>query len=274
VYGLASIRLLLRRSRSWTILGVGLLLICLGVIAGFRSHPYWSGILLSTGSSITAAVLVWLLSPTNEEAYEKFLSFGIREVHQSRDHVKSAQWVRWLRSATRSCVLVGTSHSKWCTDAEFKDALTGRLRNDVDVKIFFLDPSSHAAELRAKEEELGRDTLVTIKSSIRVLWKIRTELPPDLQLRLKLYTYRATPSMGVTWIDDRLMVVSHILAGSMNVTSPCMLLEPARYGAEHQGLYETYARNVRSIEDNFSSPITEANVHTVSSAVQETKQEA
>jgi hypothetical protein len=206
-----------------------------------------------------AAVIVWWLSPANEGVYEKLLSMGIVEVHQSREDVEPRKWVRWLREATRSCALLGTSHSKWCTDADFRGALEERLRNNVDVKIFFLDPTSPAAGLRAEEED-GRDTIGVIRSSIGVLWKIRNELPPDLQARLKLYCYRATPSMGVTWVDEKLMVVSHILAGSMNVTSPCLIIEPGKYGAEHQGLYETYARNVKSIEDKFSTPITEDNV--------------
>lgn len=250
----------MRRSRSGTIGLAGLLLISFGIILGFRSHAYWSATLVSTGSSIVAAVMVWLMTPANEEVYEKLLSMGIRDVHQSRDDVESSQWVRWLRSASRSCVLLGTSHSKWCTDAEFRGALEERLRNKVNVTILFLDPSSPAADLRATEEEVGRNTLNIIRSSIQILWKIRTDLPADLQRRLKLCTYRATPSMGVTWIDEKLMVVSHILAGSMNVTSPCMILEPGRYGAERKGLYETYARNVKSIEENFSTPITEENV--------------
>jgi hypothetical protein len=143
-----------------------------------------------------------------------------------------------LRSASRTCVLLGTSHSKWCTDAEFRGALEERLRNKVDVKIFFLDPGSPAAALRATEEA-GRDTLNTIRWSIQFLWTIRTDLPVDLQRRLKLYTYRATPSMGVA----------------------CMILEPGRYGAKRKGLYETYARNVKSIEEGYSTPITQDNVN-------------
>ena len=69
--------------------------------------------------------------------------------------------------------------------------------------------------------------------------------------------------MGVTWIDDRFMVVTHILAGSMNVTSPCLVLEPSRYNSSEQSqdLYETYATNEQRIENEFSEEITEENVH-------------
>jgi len=208
-----------------------------------------------------ATVLVWLMTPVNEEAYEEFLSLGISKAYPSRDRVESPQWVKWLRSARRKCVLLGTSHSKWCTDPTFRGALEDRLRNDVNVVILFLDPTGSAVEVRAKEEATGRDTVHEIKTAIRVLWMIRTELQPELRARLKLYVWEATPSMGVTWIDDRFMVVSHILAGSMNVTSPCLLLEPGRYYSEQQGLYEKYADNVQLIVKKFSREITDGNVH-------------
>jgi hypothetical protein len=258
---LASIKFLLRRSRSGAVLLFGVVLVCFGVIFGFSSHPYLSGIFLSIGTSIMATVIVWLIGPANEEAYEQFLSLGITKAYPSRDKVESTQWVNWLRSAKRRCVLLGTSHSKWCTDADFRDALEDRLRNDVSVATFFLDPTSPAAGVRAKEETIGRDTLSAIKNAIRVLWTIRADLQPGQQAKLKLYVYEATPSMGVTWVDDRFMVVSHILAGSLNVTSPCLLLEPGRYHSQDRGLYETYAKNVQSIQHEYSTEITEENVH-------------
>ncbi len=208
-----------------------------------------------------ATVLVWLMTPTNQEAYEEFLSLGISKAYPSRNKVEPTQWVKWLRSARRKCVLLGTSHSKWCTDADFKDALEDRLHNGVDVVILFLDPIGSAVKVRGKEEAGGRDTVHEIQTAIHVLWTIRANLQPDPRTRLKLYVYEATPSMGVTWIDDRFMVVSHILAGSLNVTSPCLLLEPGRYHSEDKGLYETYAKNVQSIEKEFSTEITDANVN-------------
>jgi hypothetical protein len=207
-----------------------------------------------------ATVLVWLLTPANEEAYEEFLSLGISKAYPSRDRVETLQWVKWLRSAKRRCILLGTSHSKWCTDSDFRSALEDRLRNDVAITVLFLDPTGAAAAVRAKEERAGRDTVLEIRTAIRVLWTIRMELAPELGTGLELYVYEAMPSLGVTWIDDRLMVASHMLPGSMNVTSPCLLLEPSRYHSEHQGLYEKYADNVKLIVKKYSTKITEVNV--------------
>lgn len=208
-----------------------------------------------------ATVLVWLMNPANREAYEEFLSLGVTKAYPSRDRVDPPQWVRWLRSAKRSCTLLGTSHSKWCTDPDFRNALEDGLRDDVDIAILFLDPTKSAVTVRAQEEATGRDTVHEIRTAIRVLWTIRAELTPALRQHLKMYVYEATPSMGVTWIDDRFMVVSHILAGSMNVTSPCLVVEPGRYNSEHRGLYEKYEENVRLIFKKFSREITDDNVH-------------
>jgi hypothetical protein len=257
---LASFKFLLRRSRSTTIFIVGLALVCVGGILEFSTHKYSSAILLSIGSSIAATVLVWLMTPANEEAYEEFLSLGISKVYPSRDRVDPPQWVKWLRSAKRACVLLGTSHSKWCTDPDFRSALEDRLRNDVTVHILFLDPTGEAASVRAKEERAGRDTVHEIRTAIRVLWTFRAELVPELQAGLKLSVYDAMPSLGVTWIDNRFMVASHILPGSMNVTSPCLLLELGRYQAEHQGLYEKYVDNIQLIVKKYSTEIIDSNV--------------
>jgi hypothetical protein len=207
-----------------------------------------------------ATVLVWLMTPTNKEAYEEFLSLGISKAWPSRDNVESIAWVRWLRSTKRRCILLGTSHSKWCSDAQFREALEDRLRNNVQIEILFLKPNGTAVVARAAEEKGGRDTIHEIQTAIRILWDIRNAITPDMQSRLKLFVYDATPSMGVTWIDERFMIVSHILAGSMNVTSPCLLLEPGRYHTERQGLYETYEKNVVSIKDDFSEEINAQNV--------------
>ncbi len=205
------------RTRQLGIGLVGTLLILVGVVLGLRTPPhlYSSGILISVGCSILAAVVVSLMSPLNEKAYENFMSLGISSVYPSRRDVEPRKWVQWLRSAKHSCVLVGIAHGNWCRDPDFEGALTERLHNNVDVKIFFLKPDGPAAGVRAKEDK-GRDTIHQIRTSIGVVWNIRKTLAPELASRLKLFVYEATPSMGVTWIDE-FMVATHYLAGSENV---------------------------------------------------------
>jgi hypothetical protein len=241
---------------------VGAVFTLVGVIAGLwhPPHLYTSGFCVSVGSSIIAAAIVNSLSPINQEAFYKFLSLGIEDVYPSRGDVEPRQWVRWLRRARRSCVLLGIAHGNWRRDEDFEGALIERLRNNVEVKIIFLDPTCTIANVRAKEDK-RRDTKHDIRTSIQILWRIRQSLPPELRPRLRLFVYEATPSLGLTWIDETFMVATHYLAGSTNLTSPALLLEPGRSQNESLGLYDVYARNLQSIEQEFSTEITEENVN-------------
>ena len=257
---MASPRLILSRYRLRVIFLVGGFADSIGVILALLKPPhiYSSGILLSLGSSIAAAAIVAYLSPVNEEAYQKFLSLGIEDVYTSRSDVKNRQWVRWLQQARRRCILLGIAHGNWRRDADFAGALLERLTHKVEVKIFLLNPNGAAAALRSNEDT-GRNTKLEIQTSIRILWQVREGFPDDVKPRLKLYVYEATPSLGVTWIDD-FMIATHYLAGSMNVTSPAVLLEPGQLNRDQQDLYGIYANNVESIEKQFSILITNENI--------------
>jgi len=184
---------------------------------------------------------------------------GIEDVYPSRRDVERNKWVQWLRRARRSCVLLGIAHGNWRLDHDFEGALIERLQNNVEVKVMFLDPTRTAADLRAKEDKT-RNTKMEIKTSIQFLWRIRQNLPPELRPRLRLFVYEATPSLGLTWIDDKFMVATHYLAGSTNLTSPALLLEPGRFESERLDLYDIYAKNAQSIEQEFSVEIDERNV--------------
>jgi len=258
---LASLKLTLNRERQWVIFLVGLLLTAAGVILGLWTPPhlYSSGILLSVGCSIMGAAIVTRLSPVSDKAFQKFLSLGIEDVYPSRSDVEPRQWVRWLRRAKRSCVLLGIAHGNWRRDDDFEGALVERLRNNVDVKIIFLDPNRTAAGLRALEDK-KRDTKHEIKTSISILWRIRQGLAQELRAKLRLFVYEATPSLGITLIDDKFMIATHYLAGSTNLTSPALLLEPGMFEGESSDLFDIYAKNLQSIEQEFSVEITEENV--------------
>src|SRR5207253_8409706 len=98
----------------------------------------------------------------------------------------------------------------------------------VEMTILFLDPKGNAV-ITLEKEDGRRNTAETIRSSIRVVWKeIRSELDGESEAQglLKLYVYDATPSSGVTWVDDSFMVVTHYLAGFANVTSPALIVKP------------------------------------------------
>lgn len=222
--------------------------------------PIVGSLFIGIGSSLIAATIVAYLSPFSEFAFRRFISLGIDNVWPSREIVPPRQWVEWIRQARNTCTLLGVAHGNWCKDGGFEPALRDRLENAVWVKILFLNPNGSAAELRAREESQGkhhRATQDVIRESIKRVWEIRESLKPGVKERLRLYVYDATPSCGLTWIDDQ-MIVTHYLAGSVDLTSPAVLLTPAKIGAG--GLFDVYAKNVDIIETEWSTELDERNI--------------
>jgi len=198
-------------------------------------------------------------APKAEEAYQRFLRVGVTNFYANRRQVPNDDWVNWLKDAQHRCILLGQAHGEWCLDPRFRPALIDRLRNRVQIEMFFLKPDGLAAQLRHKEDSTGlRNTERRIQGSLREVWEIRNSLEPSLRSHLKVYVYDATPSLGVTWIDN-FMVVTHYLASRTNLTSPCLVVES---GPGSDTLYAVYAENVDGIRTNFSEEITDGNIET------------
>lgn len=147
-------------------------------------------------------------------------------------------------------MLLGTANNNWCRDPDFRPALLERLRAGVTVKVLFLDPNpeSKAIRTRAKEDK-GRNTEKAVRESIKAMWVISKELDdePKAQARLELRVYDRTPSSGMTWVDDRFMVVTHYLAGFANLTSPALIVRPAQTQPGRRDLYRTYEENANDL---------------------------
>jgi hypothetical protein len=221
----------------------------------------WWSFLVGVGAAILAAAVVSYLSPYNEAAFRRFLSFGIRQVWLSRRAINEKYWVDHVNGAEEKCILLGIAHGKWCEDEKFLPTVHERLKHNVIFKMLFLNPNSKAAELRAAEEARlrpGRDTINTIRKSIKTMWDFRQQhLEAGLRDRLRLYAYEGTPSCGLMWIDKS-MLVTHYLAGVSDVTSPALLVEPPEGGMEGS-LYDIYSRNLEELETP-SVLITEQNI--------------
>jgi len=218
-------------------------------------------LLVSVGAAIIAAAIFAYLTPFNEPAFRRFLSLGIEYVWPSRRAVGEKYWVDRLHGAEEKCVLLGIAHEGWCNDKRFAPTLYERLGHGLLFKMFFLNPESTAAALRATEEKglkNGRDTQHQIRQSIQTMWDSRRGLESGLRDRLRLYVYTATPSCGLMWIDQT-MLVTHYLAGLPDVTSPALLLEPPQSGMEGS-LYNSYAKNLEEMEKS-SILIVDENVH-------------
>lgn len=234
------------------------------VLEGFAAvfwqpAPRWAGVFAGVGGSILATVIVTWAGPAGEEVYQRFLRLGVTGFYPNRNKVPPEQWVDWLKEAKDRCILLGQAHGEWCEDERFKPTLIERLRAGVQVKIFFLDPHGSGAALRDKEDSLGqRDIKRRIRGSIRTVWDIVQGLENPAKDRLTIYVYDATPSLGLTWIDGW-MLVTHYLAGFLNLTSPALKVESR---PDPRCLYAVYEENVKNITDEkFSTLLTENNIN-------------
>lgn len=258
---MASMVLVVRKKSQQVIGLIGLVLILVGVLLDWwpnKPRPHLATVSISVGSSLLAAALATYLSLVGEAVYERLITLGISDFFPSRQDVPPTNWVDWLEPAERHVTLLGVTHGGWCRDDRLGGAVRALVTRAVPVKIFFLDPNGRAAEIR-KREDGGRDTHGRLKESIEIMWNIRQGLPVGSRDLLKLYVYEATPSCGLAWIDER-MVVTHYLAGVPNRTSPVLMVGPAKLGKKASNLYDTYARNAQVIEASFSTELNEGNI--------------
>ncbi len=203
---------------------IGLVLAAVSALLWYRAiiGPIVGSLLVGVGAAVIAAAIFAYLSPFNEPAFREFLSLGIGGVWSSRQAINETYWVDRLHGAEAKCTLLGIAHGKWCTDERFHPTLRERLNHGLMFRMLFLNPESTAAELRATEEKRqknGRDTRDAIRQSIKTMWEFRQSLEAGPRDRLQLYVYSATPSCGLMWIDQT-MIVTHYLPGQPDVTSP------------------------------------------------------
>jgi hypothetical protein len=247
---MASLKVYLRQNTEVVVAGLlGFFLAVIGAVVAICSFTQLSTILISVGTSLIAAAVVTYLSPVSREVYQKFVGLGISDVFPSRDDIPKRHWCGWIREAKRRCLILGIANNNWCGDGDFEPSVLKAVRSGVELKILFLSPIGNAVKTR-KHEDNRRDLAPVIRSSVRFVWEdVRRKLDkePEAQKLLQLYVYDATPSSGMTWIDDRFMVVTHYLAGFANVTSPALIVKPVESDPDARDLYRTYEENVEEI---------------------------
>lgn len=218
-------------------------------------------LLVGVGAAVIAAAIFAYLSPFNEPAFRRFLSLGIEDFWSSRNIIDDWYWVDRVHGAEQKCTLLGIAHGKWCDDERFHPTLRERLNHGVVIKMLFLNPESSGAKLRESEERRngkGRSTTEVIKKSIEAMWEFRKGLEAGQRDRLRLYVYDATPSCGLMWIDQT-MLVTHYLPGESDLTSPALLIMPPQGGIEGS-LYNVYAKTVEDILDNMSTELDDGSI--------------
>ena len=251
-FSIRSIRVAIQQNSEVVLVGLlGVLFVVLGIVAACRNiNPVSWSVLIGIGGSLIAAALTTFFSPVSRELYRKFVGLGVEDVYPSRDDIPKHNWCQWLRSCRKSCVLLGTANNNWCRDPDFKSALLERLRAGVVVKVLFLDPDPEGKAIKTRsKEDKGRNTEKAIRESIQLMWEIRKELidEPKAQGRLELRVYDKTPSSGMTWVDDRFMIVTHYLAGFANLTSPALRVRPVETRPGYRDLYRTYEENATEL---------------------------
>jgi hypothetical protein len=251
------VRFHFREKYWWVVLFFGVVFTLVGWCLS-PTHPTVGSALVGIGTSMLATMLVSFAGPDGDETYRNFLGLGVRGFYASRNKVANDLWVEWLEGAQRHCILFGIANGEWTRDEGFEPALASRLIAKVQIQVFFLDPNSPEADVREKEDQQKLELRGRIRASIRKLWEMRSRLNDDAKGRLSVYTYRATPSLGVTWIDDW-MLVTHYLAGSNNLTSPALRVESI---PKKGSPYAVYRKNVEEIREKFSTEVTDDNVKT------------
>lgn len=251
----AKLEFFFRQQYWFLVLFVGVVIL-LSALIGWRDWQPWSTICAGIGGSVLSTVIVSFLGPGGDPVYQAFLKLGVTEFYPDRNKYPKDEWVNGLRQTWGSCTLLGHAHGGWVKDDGFEEALRGCLRRGIKVDIFFLSPIGEAARVREAEDHKGRDDLIAaIKKSVSLTWAIHTTLQPAEQALLNVYVYDATPSLGLTLFDDK-MLVTHYLPHQINVTSPLLCV---RYGPKPETLFQVYKSSLEAVRKS-ATLITDENV--------------
>jgi hypothetical protein len=207
---------------------VGLLGVLLGAIgAGVGPTTAVGIILIGLGTSLLASVLVGSIALGRDELLQQLLGDGVQDVFENRKtNFEDSFWDDLLASTDKHFRVLGTANHGYVQDpaveATTKEGVVDAIvKRDVEVEFLWLRPDSDLAKARQREER--RTTCRDTVNSILSFWEVRQELPPEKREKLLLKEYVATPSCGVTWSDD-LLVVTQYLAGNPNLHAPGMVL--------------------------------------------------
>jgi hypothetical protein len=202
-------------------LGLGLIL-----IAGLTT-AYLSALLLAVGGGILAAAVLALLALPKDEFVERLWDLGVVNVFLSRaKEIPDSDWIDLIRDARHHYRAVGSAHHGyiWTEDKrkEFGEAFQAAIINWlVQVDVLWLNPESRLAVQREAEEQ--RDTRHDAVEAMEFFARLRDGLPENARSRLSLLEYERTPSCGIVWSDDR-VIVTHYLPARADLFAPGLIL--------------------------------------------------
>lgn len=258
------------RRRALVIAGLfGVLFLVGGCIVQPDTPP--GIILLGLATSLIAAVALALATIEQEEFAQRILDLGVQSIFDDRNKgLEEGVWTELLGRTKREFRVLGMANHGYLSSPEAKgeteDALKKALgRKKAEVEFLWLDPEHDLAKLREKEERrrgLRRDTC----ASIIFFWEVREQLSDEQKERFSMRSYEAVPTCGLSWADDY-MVVTHYLAGQLNLRAPGVVLRGsipsyerlfARFRkdeASTPNLVKRYTSNYQAIKEEWSRDI-------------------
>lgn len=260
--------------RSLRLIGfIGVLLLLIGVL--IKPTSTWGAVAVSIGTSLIASVIVAAYALEREAFAQALMDLGVDRLFRDRKREFDDDfWSSLVSGAhTHFRVLGAANHGYWHDEQARQDTVAtltdAIVKRSVDVEFLFLKPDGDLCRRRATEEQ--RDTVRDTLMSIDRFWIFRESLDQKHQHRLVLREYDVTPSCGITWADETLLV-THYLAGRNNLGSPGLLLRSGRAAVDtlfrpvgssdvESPLTDIYIRNYKEIaSDEKSTVITQARV--------------
>jgi hypothetical protein len=213
-------------SRTLQLAGAGGVIgVLVGVAVG-TSHAMGL-ILVGLGTSVLASVLVGGIALGRDELLQQLLGDGVQDVFENRKtNFEDSFWDDLLRSTDMHFRVLGTANHGYVQDPAVEEitragVVDAIVKRNVEVEFLWLNPDDDLAKARQREEK--RSTRRDTCKSILFFWAVREGLPSEKRDRLVLKEYIATPSCGVAWSDD-LLIVTQYLAGNPNLHAPGMVL--------------------------------------------------
>lgn len=184
--------------------------------------------MLGIATSILASVVVAATALEREEFAQGILDLGVQQIfHDRLTDIDQGIWTQLLRDTRGHFRVLGMANHGYLSSNEAQQLTAESLRTalgrpKVEVEFLWLNPNNDAAMLRESEEGergLRRD----ICTSIVFFWGLRKELPREQAERFSMREYNNLPTCGLTW-SDHFMVVTHYLAGELNLRAPGLVL--------------------------------------------------
>lgn len=247
-------------------LAIGLVIISFGYL-GFDPASRVKEIFVGAGASVVASAIVLIIFFNRDSLAHRVMQYGVVKLFHDR-HVELPKefWSELLNGARHYVRILGVANHGYLNMAggalkeEERNALSAVLQRErVIVTILWLDPRSGIAEQRDEEEERG--TRLDTIESIAAFSQFRGSLPENIRGRMELKVYTATPTFGITWVDNS-MVVTNYLPETPNQHSPGLVLTYSRIEKalkmierDFAAMYEVYSANFKAI-DEVSTPVT------------------